>query len=230
MSGLSVEILTLFPEIFDSFLSTSLIKKAVDNSLLSVRCTNVRDYADPPHHRVDDVPYGGGGGMLLKPEPLAKAIEDAKSRLPNAPVVLFSPAGELFSQSHAGNLSGESQLILICGRYEGVDQRIIDMFVDLELSIGDYVLMGGELPAMVVLEATLRLQSNVLGNKESIEVESFSDGRSLEGPHYTRPAVFRDSKVPDVLLSGDHKEIRAWRDKMSQERTKKRRPELLSDE
>ncbi|MCB0337612.1 MAG: tRNA (guanosine(37)-N1)-methyltransferase TrmD [Bdellovibrionales bacterium] len=229
MACLSVEILSLFPEIFNSFLETSLVRKALDNGLFQVRCTNIRDFADPPHYRVDDVPYGGGGGMLLRVEPLAKAIEDAQQRLPKAEVVLLTPSGSRFQQSIAQEFCKREELILICGRYEGVDQRIIDLFVDYELSIGDYVLMGGELPAMVVLEGVLRLRSEVLGNQQSALAESFADGRTLEAPHYTRPEEFRGAQVPEVLLSGNHQEIKRWRQREGFAKTKRLRPDLVKD-
>lgn len=228
-------IITLFPELFDSFLKTSLIEKAQGKNLISVSTVNLRDFSDPPHYRVDDTPYGGGGGMLLKPEPLARAIIAAKEELPNAKVVYLSPAGETLSQKKVEAYSESDQpLIFICGRYEGIDQRIIDLYIDYELSIGDYVLMGGDLPCMIVIEAITRLREEVLGNSSSPVCESHSSypgdtagRRLLEAPHYTRPAVFMGLEVPKVLLTGDHARIEKWRHEEALERTRSRRPDLL---
>lgn len=225
-----IEILTIFPDIFSGFLSGSLIGKAIERELLTVALTNFRDFADPPHHQVDDTPYGGGAGMVLRPEPLVRAIRDARARLPNAPVILLSASGSRFTQGHAQDLSGLAEMILVCGRYEGVDQRAIDLEIDQELSIGDYVLMGGEVGAMVLIEATTRLIGGVLGNNESIEHESFSTESTphlIEGPHFTRPAEFEGHKVPEVLLSGDHKKISAWRHEQSLKSTQSKRPDLF---
>ena len=221
-----IEILTLFPEIFSGFLNSSLIKKAIDKQLLAVTLTNFRQYADPPHYSVDDSPYGGGAGMVLKPEPLAKGIREAKSRLPAAKVILLSAAGIPFKQALAKEFSQDQDLILICGRYEGVDQRVIDLYVDYEISIGDYVLMGGEIPAMVLIEATTRLIKDVIGNSDSLTVESFVTEPLLEAPQYTKPAIFESRAVPEVLLSGNHAKISAWRAEQSQSITASRRPEL----
>lgn len=226
-----VEVLTLFPEIFSGFLSSSLIKKAVERQLLSVSTLQIRNFASPPHYHVDDTPYGGGAGMVMRPEPLALAIEDAKARLPQARVILMSASGQLFNQQRAHELSSQSQLIIVCGRYEGVDQRVIDSLVDEEISIGDYVLMGGEVPAMVVIEAAARLTPEVVGNAESLLRESFAPDCSergiLEAPHYTKPAEFRGLKVPEVLLSGNHAEIERWRSAQAERLTRSRRPDLL---
>jgi tRNA (guanine37-N1)-methyltransferase len=211
----NVEILTIFPQIFDSFLSTSLVGKAVTKGVFSPTVTDIRSFAEPPHFKVDDTPYGGGPGMVMSVPPLVQAIESAKSRLPLAHVVLFSPAGEVFTQKKAVELSRRDNIILVCGRYEGIDQRVVDSSVDEELSIGEYVLMGGEVPAMVVIEAGLRLRPDAIHNSLSIENESFSaqmeKGALLEAPQYTRPEEFRGMRVPDVLLSGNHKEIEKWR-------------------
>lgn len=225
-----VEILTLFPEIFKGFFEASLIGKAIERGLLSVTITQIRDFADAPHYHVDDTPYGGGAGMVMRPEPLSRAIEAARSRLPNAKIILLSASGELFTQAKASNLSEAQELILICGRYEGVDQRVIDLYVDHEICIGDYVLMGGELPAMVLIEASLRLVPEVLGNSESTLNESFSANKEtlqLEAPHYTRPAEFSGVKVPEVLLSGNHAQIEKWRSEKGLAVTRLRRPDLL---
>lgn len=229
---MKVEILTLFPELFKGFLTTSLIKRAQDKGLLELKFTNIREFADPPHYKVDDTPYGGGAGMVMKPEPLSRAIKAAKKRLPEAITVLLTPGGKVFNQACASELSRLSQVIYVCGRYEGVDQRVIDQHIDLELSIGDYILMGGEVPAMVIIEASTRLIDNVLGNSDSLTSESFSsknlDGAVLEAPQYTRPPEFESMTVPEVLLSGDHKAIDNWREKASKDLTAKNRPDLLS--
>lgn len=228
---MKIEILSIFPGIFEGFLRESLIGKACERGLLSVELTNIRDFAPSPHHKVDDAPYGGGAGMVMSAEVVARAVEAAKGRLPRAPVVLLSPAGAKFSQAEARRLSGSDEVILLCGRYEGIDQRVIDLLVDEELSIGDYVLMGGEVPAMVLIEAIVRLQPEVLGNEASATAESFEptpDGQLLEAPHYTRPAQFRGMDVPPVLLSGDHAKIEAWRREESLKRTTERRPDLTA--
>ena len=229
---LHVEILTLFPEIFSGFLSSSLVEKAAEKGILHTKLVQIRDFADPPHYNVDDTPYGGGAGMVMKPEPLSRAIAEAKSRLPNARVILFTPAGQQFNQQAAHELSQTGELILICGRYEGIDQRVIELYVDQEISIGDYVLMGGEVPAMVVIEAALRLIENVVGNPESTQTESFADipgeGLLLEAPQYTRPPVFENLPVPEVLKSGNHASINKWRLEQGRALTAARRPDLLS--
>lgn len=224
---MNVQVLTIFPEIFTSFLECSLIKKAQERSLLSVAVTNIRDYASPPHFQVDDTPYGGGAGMTMKPEPLYQAISAAKKRAPKARVLLMSPRGTPFSQSKATEISKEEELIFVCGRYEGVDERVISLCVDEEISLGDFVLMGGEVPVMAILEAALRLKDGVVGNADSIKTESFTGNDLLEAPQYTRPPEFMGEKVPDVLLSGNHAAIEAWRKKQSQEITKSRRPDLI---
>jgi tRNA (guanine37-N1)-methyltransferase len=233
---LTFHLITLFPELFDSFISTSLIAKAIEKKLLRIELYQLRDFADPPHFRVDDTPYGGGGGMVLKPEPLAKAIRHVKQQAsPNAKVVYMSPAGSLYKQELAEQLSeaNPSEYILLCGRYEGMDQRIIDTFVDMEISIGDYILMGGELAAMVVMESLARLRPEVLGNHESPLRESFSSNatnqRLLEAPHYTKPQLFESQVVPEILLSGDHQKIDTWRATEGTKRTRQRRPDLLKD-
>lgn len=227
---MEITVLTIFPDLFASFIASSLIGKAIKNQVLKINLINIRDYATAPHFKVDDSPYGGGAGMLLMPEPLALAIEAAKSKLPTAPVILLSPRGTPYQQSQAHKLSQLDSLILVCGRYEGVDQRIIDLFIDQEISIGDYILMGGELPAMVVIESCVRLTSSAIGNVDSTINESFgSEGNSnqLEASQYTRPAEFRGLKVPQVLLSGNHQEISKWRNQQAQELTTARRPDLL---
>lgn len=221
----NVEILTIFPGIFESFLKASLVGKAIDRGLLSVRLTNIRDFSSPPHHKVDDSPYGGGAGMVMLVEPLVKAIEAAKTRLPSARVVLLSPGGPRFTQKRAIELSHADSTIFVCGRYEGIDQRVIDLAIDDELSIGDFVVMGGEVPAMLVIEACLRLRPDVIHNSESTSFESFSpdlgDGTLVEAPQYSRPEEFRGARIPEVLLSGNHKNIREWRVAESIKKTKK---------
>jgi tRNA (guanine37-N1)-methyltransferase len=220
-----IEILTIFPGIFESFLKTSLIAKAISRGLLAVTTTDIRSYSAPPHFKVDDSPYGGGAGMVMMVDPLVKAVEDARSRMPlGTKVVLLSPAGTRFNQAKASELSVLDSLIFICGRYEGIDQRVIDLVVDEEISIGDFVVMGGEVPAMLLIEACIRLRPQVVHNRESIEHESFSaalgDGTLIEGPQYSRPDEYRGLKVPEVLLSGDHKAIAKWRLEQAKKRIK----------
>lgn len=226
-----VHILTIFPEVFNGFLGASLIAKAQEKGLLKVTLVNFRDFADPPHFHVDDTPYGGGPGMVLKPEPIIRAIRKSKETLPGAKVILLTPAGPSFKQSNAVELSKMTDLIFICGRYEGVDQRVIDLEVDYQYSIGDFVVMGGEVPTMLILEACVRLLDNAIGNKNSLQIESFGhdvDGKQLlEAPQYTKPAEFEGLKVPDVLLSGNHSKIEAWRRSKALEITKTTRPDLL---
>lgn len=219
----NVELLTIFPEIFESFLKTSLVGKARERGLLAARLTDIRDFSAPPHNKVDDYPYGGGAGLVMMPDPLVRAVEDAKKRLPGARVVLMSPAGPRLSQLKAVELSRLNSIIFVCGRYEGIDQRVIDLVVDEEISVGDYVVMGGEVPAMLVIEACLRLRPDVIQNSESTEHESFSpalgDGSMVEAPQFTRPEEYRGVRVPEILLSGNHKLIREWRLAESQRRT-----------
>jgi tRNA (guanine37-N1)-methyltransferase len=221
----NVELLTIFPNIFDSFFATSLVGKAIARGLFVPHVTNIRDFASPPHHKVDDTPYGGGAGMVMLADPLVKAVEGAKKRLPSARVVLLSPAGQRFTQSTATDLSQRESLIIICCRYEGLDQRVVDLVVDEEISIGDFVVMGGEVPAMLLLEACLRLRPEVLHNPDSVLQESFSptatESCCIEAPQYTRPEVYRGLAVPDVLLSGNHKAIASWREEESVKRTTK---------
>ncbi len=221
------EILTLFPEMFDSYLDTSILGRAITAGRIQVRRHNIRDYAADKHRTTDDTPYGGGSGMVMKPEPLVRCVEAVQRKeASRARVVLLSPQGRLFDQRTAGEFSRLPRLILVCGKYEGVDDRVRSLGVDEELSIGDYILTGGELAAMVVLEATARLLPGVLGSEESTREESFSRGL-LEYPHYTRPREFMGYEVPEVLLSGNHSEIAAWRRKQAIERTLARRPDLL---
>ncbi len=220
----NVNLITIFPDIFESFLKTSLIGKAIDRSLLSTTITNIRDFAKPPHNKVDDTPYGGGAGMVMMAEPLVTAIETIRSKDPSTWVVLLSPGGSRFSQSKAAELSKRSSVTFVCGRYEGIDQRVIDIAIDEEISVGDFVVMGGEVPSMLIIEACLRLQPGVLHNSESTCQESFSpslgDGSLVEAPQYTRPEDFRGMKVPEVLLSGNHRSIATWRLQESAKKTK----------
>ncbi|CAI6026114.1 tRNA (guanosine(37)-N1)-methyltransferase TrmD [Cohnella sp. JJ-181] len=243
-----VDVLTLFPEMFEGVFGSSILGKARDRGLVSLNTVNFRDYANNKHNTVDDTPYGGGGGMVLKPDPIFAAVEavtgrtflaeatdgedaggqaaaeDSAARPPR--IILMCPQGETFTQAKAQELSREDHLIFICGHYEGYDERIRRHLVTDELSIGDYVLTGGELPAMTVVDAVVRLLPGVLGNESSAVTDSFSDGL-LEYPHYTRPVNFRGVQVPDVLLSGHHAEIDKWRRQQSLLRTQARRPELL---
>ncbi|MFB9329675.1 tRNA (guanosine(37)-N1)-methyltransferase TrmD [Paenibacillus aurantiacus] len=224
-----IDVLTLFPEMFAGVFGASILGKARDKGIVELNAVNFRDYANNKHNTVDDYPYGGGGGMVLKPEPLFAAVEDLASRQieETAPrVILMCPQGEPFTQRKAEQLAGEQHLIFVCGHYEGYDERIREHLVTDEISIGDYVLTGGELPAMVVIDSVARLLPGVLGNETSAVTDSFSTGL-IEHPHYTRPAVFRGWEVPEVLLSGHHAKVEQWRREQSLLRTQKRRPELL---
>ncbi|NMC62503.1 MAG: tRNA (guanosine(37)-N1)-methyltransferase TrmD [SAR324 cluster bacterium] len=226
-----LHILSIFPKLFENFFSVSLIGKAVEKKIIEVEITDIRQFAEAPHYHVDDYPYGGGPGMIMKPEPLSAAIKYAKQRLPNARVILLSASGQKMTQQRAQELARETELLLICGRYEGVDQRVIDLYVDEELSIGDVIMMGGEVPAMALIESVCRLLPDVIGNSDSLTEESFSqrgDGLTLlEWPQYTRPEVFNGREVPEVLLSGDHGRIRAWRLEQALNKTLITRPDLI---
>jgi len=219
------EILTLFPALFDSPFAESIIAKAAEKKLFQIQIYNLRDWAEPPHWTVDDAPYGGGGGMVMKPEPMARALAGLRQNSPRSRAILLSPQGKRFNQKEAEALAAEEGLILICGRYEGFDERIRRM-VDAEYSIGDYVLTGGEFAAMVMVDAISRLIPGVLGNCRSAEQDSFSDGL-LEYPQYTRPVEFQGMRVPEVLLSGNHGEIFRWRRREQLRRTLEKRPDLL---
>jgi tRNA (guanine37-N1)-methyltransferase len=224
---LEVEILTLFPGMCTGYLSESILGKAQESGLLSVRVEDIRTHAEGRHRVTDDAPYGGGAGMVMKPEPLAGAILAAKGRLPRALTVLLSPRGQPLTQALTRRLSLSGQLILVCGRYEGVDERVRED-VDVEVSVGDFVLTGGELAALCLVDAAARFVPGVLGNQTSADLESFAgeDGL-LEHPHYTRPPVFRGSAVPAVLLSGDHRRIERWRRREALRVTRERRPDLF---
>lgn len=226
---MKVDIITIFPELFSSVFQSGMIRQAEKKGLLELNLIDLRDFTDDKHRTVDDRPFGGGEGMVLKPEPIIRALESraeqAKSKLH---VLLMSPQGTRFDQSKAKELSLMANLVLICGRYEGIDQRVADFFADEELSIGDYVLSGGEFAAMVIVDAVSRLIPGVLGEGESVLRESFMDGM-LDHPQYTRPAEYRGMKVPEVLLSGDHRQIELWRRRLSARNTEERRPDLLGD-
>lgn len=211
---MKIQIISLFPEMFPGVLNASMLWKAQEKKLAEFEYINLRDFGLGARKTVDDTPYGGGDGMLLKPEPLVAAIEAAKAKSKDAKVILMTPRGERFVQSTAQTLSEGGDLIFVCARYEGYDERVVD-YVDLQLSVGDYVLTGGELPAMTVIDSIVRLIPGVLGGEMSAINESFSDGQTLEHPQYTRPEDFRSKKVPTVLLNGHHAEIAAWRAKES---------------
>lgn len=205
------QVITLFPEMFDGVLNSSMMWKAQKESLVEFSMINLRDFGIGPRQQVDDTPYGGGDGMLLKPEPLFAAVKKAKETDPSAKVLLMTPRGQRWKQSLAQEWADEDQgYIFICGRYEGYDERIVSL-VDEQVSVGDYVLTGGELPAMTIIDSIVRLIPGVLGGEKSAEIESFSDGETLEFPQYTKPAEFEGMKVPDVLLSGNHAAIDKWR-------------------
>lgn len=220
-------VLTIFPEFFPSPFSVSLLKKAQEKGLLACTVHNLRDYASGAHKSTDDTPYGGGLGMVMKPEPIVKALEETCAALVQPWRILLSPQGTLLTQKKAGELAKKEALVFICGRYEGVDERV-RAFVDEEISIGDYVLNGGEVAALVIIDAVARLIPGVVGKQASTEEESFSDGL-LEYPQYTRPEEFRGKRVPEVLLSGNHAEIARWRRRQAVQRTRDRRPDLLAD-
>jgi tRNA (guanine37-N1)-methyltransferase len=221
---MKIDVLTLFPAMFAGPLDESIVKRAREKSLLDLKIHNLRDWTHDRHKTVDDKPFGGGPGMLLKVEPLFEAIESLQRE--KTKVILLSPSGRKFTQEIARELSQETDLLLVCGSYEGFDERVREALADDELSIGDYVLTNGALPAMVVIDAVARLLPGVLGDDESSHDESFSAGL-LEYPQYTRPAEFRGMKVPEVLLSGNHAEIEKWRREQAKLRTEKQRPDLL---
>ena len=229
------EVFTLLPEVFPSYLDTSILKRARERGLIDVRIHNIRDYTHDKHHTTDDMPYGGGGGMVMKPEPVFEAIETVLGLNPlqtppepasAIPIILLTPQGQVFNQNIAKELSQHPRIALLCGRYEGIDERIREHLVTDEISIGDYVLTGGELPALILIDAVARLLPDVLGDPTGAEDDSHAMGL-LEYPHYTRPPEFRGSKVPDVLLSGDHGKIDKWRRQQSLERTFRKRPDML---
>jgi tRNA (guanine37-N1)-methyltransferase len=239
-----IDILTLFPEVCRAPLNESMMKRAQENGALELRIHNLRDWTTDKHHVVDDAPFGGGQGMVMKAEPIFEAVEELRGEegktsnvqrptpnveIPRPKVVLMSPTGRRFDQQMAKELSGESHLIIICGHYEGIDHRVIEHLVDAEISIGDYVLTNGAIAAVVFVDAVVRLLPGVLGHEQSAADDSFSGGL-LEGPQYTRPSEFRGWKIPEILLSGNHAAIAAWRKEQAVQRTRENRPDLLADD
>ncbi len=223
-----IEVLTIFPRLFEFSFEEGMVQQAIKKGLVEIRITNLRNFTTDRHRTVDDRPFGGGEGMVLKPEPVFRAVEASRKENSHRPhVVLLSPRGKSLDQSLAEQLAGERHLILVCGRYEGVDQRVADHLADQEISIGDYVLSGGEFAAMVVTDAVCRLLPGALGNADSVLQDSFMYGQ-LDHPQYTRPADFRGWRVPPVLLCGDHARIRKWREEKAFRETLERRPDLLA--
>ena len=228
MSALRLDVLTIFPRLIEQALSEGVVARGREAGLLDVRAWDLREYTDDRHRSVDDVPFGGGPGMVMRAEPIARALEAAEAAGgPASAVILMTPQGRRFTHAEAERLSRLERLVIICGRYEGVDERVVEAGVTDELSIGDYVLTGGELPALVVIDAVARLVPGVVGDPGSVEQDSFVGGL-LDCPHYTRPAVWRERPVPDVLLSGHHAEIERWRREQRVKRTLERRPDLLA--
>jgi tRNA (guanine37-N1)-methyltransferase len=221
---MTIDILTLFPEVCRAPLNESMMKRAQESGVIELRVHNLREWTTDKHHVVDDAPFGGGQGMVMKPEPIFAAVESLRTE--NSCVVLMSPQGRRFTQAVASEFSARQHLIIICGHYEGIDHRVIEHLVDAEISIGDYVLTNGAIAAVIFVDAVVRLLPGVLGHDQSAVDDSFSGGL-LEGPQYTRPSEFRGWKVPDVLLSGNHAAIAAWRKKQALQRTRKDRPDLL---
>lgn len=227
---MEISIITIFPEIFRAYLGESILKRAAEKGILNVSITDLRDFTEDRHRKVDDAPYGGGPGMVMKPEPIAKAMESVKADGKDSLVIMLSPQGRRFDQAMADRLSKlDERLIFLPGRYEGIDERVRERLVDEEISIGDFVLTGGELPALVIIDAVVRLIPGVLGDEESLKNESFGWG-ILDYPHYTRPAEWRGMNVPEVLINGNHKLIERWRRKEALRRTLYRRPDLLDSE
>lgn len=220
---MKISVITLFPEMVESYFTSSIMNRAVEKGLVEYSIVNIRDFAVDKHRTCDDYPYGGGPGMVMKPEPLSAALDHVQSG--KARTIFPTPSGRVFDQACAENLAAEENLVFICGRYEGVDQRVIDLYVDDEISIGDYVLSSGEVASLVIVDTVYRLLDGVI-KADSLAEESFADG-TLEYPQYTRPEVFRDLRVPDVLLSGHHENIRAWRRQKGLEKTAKMRPDLM---
>ncbi len=222
------DVITIFPRLFDGPLGEGIVRRAIERGLVDVRIHDLRDHATDRHRTVDDVPFGGGPGMVFKPEPMFRAIEAIAADAPTpGAVILTTPQGRPFRQADAARLAAMERVVVICGRYEGVDERVRDALVTDEISIGDYVVSGGELPALVIVDAAVRLLPGAVGDEQSVEADSFSRGL-LDFPHYTRPAEFRGLKVPEVLLSGHHEQIRRWRMQEALRRTLERRPDLLS--
>ena len=225
---MKIDIITLFPDMFKGPFDMSMVLKAQEKDYVNITIRDLRHFGLGARHTVDDTPYGGGDGMVLKPEPMVAAIEAAKVANPQAVVVAMTPGGSVFNQAMAQDLSLRPGLIFLAGHYEGFDERIFD-YVDLQVSIGDYVLTGGELPAMIVVDAVVRLIPGVLGGEASAHDESFTDANLLEYPHYTRPVDFRGVRVPDVLMNGHHADIAKWRAERAKERTQAVRPDLVQD-
>jgi tRNA (guanine37-N1)-methyltransferase len=223
------DVFTIFPEVFPAYLNESILKRAQESGALEVGVHNIRDYTADKHHTTDDVPYGGGGGMVMKPEPIFAAVEAVLGAPPNCPLILLTPQGRPFTQKVAVELAGQAHLGLLCGRYEGVDERVREHLVSDEISLGDFVLTGGELPALAIIDAVTRLLPGVLGDPDAPNKDSHSAGL-LEHPHYTRPPEFRGWEVPEVLRSGNHAEIDKWRAEQSLKRTEDRRPDMLEEE
>jgi tRNA (guanine37-N1)-methyltransferase len=222
-----IDVLTLFPTMFDGPMTESMLWKARDRGLLDLRLHDIRDFTTDKHRTADDIPYGGGGGMIMKAEPLVSAVEAVLHDAPaNTPVILMTPQGRVFSHDIAKSLAQQAQIVILCGHYEGIDERVRDLVITDEISIGDYVLTGGELPAMVIIDALIRHIPGVLGADGAADSDSHADGL-LEGPHYTRPPVFRGLAVPQVLQDGDHSKITRWRREQALRRTWRNRPDLL---
>jgi tRNA (guanine37-N1)-methyltransferase len=220
------DVFSIFPDVFTPYINTSIIQRAITNQIIQINLFNIRDWAIDKHHTTDDTPFGGGGGMVMKPEPLYAAVEEIAGNPPECPVILMSPQGSLLTFQKATELGQHPRLAILCGRYEGVDERVIEHLVTEEISIGDYVLSGGELPALVLIEALTRLLPGALGDPGGAQDDSFANGL-LEYPHYTRPSEFRGWKVPEVLMNGNHKEINRWRRKQALSRTLMKRPDLF---
>jgi tRNA (guanine37-N1)-methyltransferase len=220
------DIITIFPEIFSKVFDFGIIRRAVEANLIEIHIHDLRDYTHDRHRQVDDRPFGGGAGMVMKPEPLFRAVETIANGETDVSVILLSPQGRLFSQPLAEEYSRKPRMVLICGRYEGVDERVVESLITDEVSIGDYVLSGGEIPSMVIVDAVTRLIPGALGCEQSAERESFAGGL-LDYPHYTRPAEYRGLKAPEVLLSGNHAEVERWRRRKAVEKTLRRRPDLI---
>lgn len=228
-TGMQFDVFTLFPEMFSTYLNESILKRARDAGLLEVSLHNIRDYATDKHRTTDDEPYGGGGGMVMKPEPIFAAVETVLGAPPSCPLILLTPQGRPFTQRVAEELAAAEHLALLCGRYEGVDERVRQHLITDEISLGDFVLTGGELPALAIIDAVTRLIPGVLGDPEAASKDSHASGL-LEYPHYTRPPEFRGWEVPEILRSGNHAAIEKWRHEQSVMRTRERRPDLLDTE
>lgn len=222
---MKIDILTLFPELFENFMNTSILKRGIDNKLIEINIINIRDFSLDKHKKVDDYTYGGGPGMVMTPQPIYDAFKSIEKKHPETPCVYLSPQGNIFNQDMAVDFSKYPHIIFLCGHYEGIDQRVINKIVTHEVSVGDYILTGGELPSMVMIDTISRLLPGILGNDNSAHDDTFSSGL-LEFPQYTRPYEFMGEKVPNILLSGDHKKINQWRRFKSLINTKEKRPDL----